>query len=303
VATNEKNKEIRNYLFEWLYINHYSKKPMTDNLTSRIHNINNNACYQYIMKNAFNDMDISERKTVKEILTLECREFIQNMHKIEASLTGIFLDYLIRRIVCEETTEMFYDSRASHEYLRHEYFNQYPHNCYEIAIDTFKYKSGDILPDIFITSLSHSFCFGGIPNQEKVNTILEMLKNSGHILIESIQILCNELINNNDRRNIQVNPCLGYKVPLLNNKNIPSDCDLIINDILYDIKCTCGDKSIYEILQLLGYASLVNCNTERYRTKINTISILNLLQGQMVCYDISEITVDEMISYLKILTK
>jgi hypothetical protein len=301
VANYEKNEDVRNYLFEWLYINHYSKKPMTGNLTSRIHNICNSACYHYIMKNAFNNMDIQQYQTTKYILTSECTDFIQKIHSIQSSLSGIFLDYLVRRIISEETAQQFSDSRADGLYLN-EYFNQFPSNCYDISIDTLHYKTCGILPEIFITSLSHTFAFCGIPNQEKVDSILHLLKNTPNIIeifVVPIQELCQGLLNN-DKNNILLNPCLGYKIPILDNKSIPSDCDLIINDILYDIKCTCGDKTIYEILQLLGYASLINCNTERYKRKINTISILNLLQGRMISYDISHITTEQMISYLNL---
>ena len=75
-----------------------------------------------------------------------------------------------------------------------------------------------------------------------------------------------------------------------------------ITHILYDIKCTCRDKSIYEILQLLGYASLLNC-VPKFNKKINNISIINLLQGYIVNYDISYITTEQMVNYLRILTK
>jgi hypothetical protein len=95
---------------------------------------------------------------------------------------------------------------------------------------------------------------------------------------------------------------LGYSIPLLENKKIPSDCDLVIDDVLYDIKCTSGEKLIYEILQLLGYASLLECNPN-FNKKINNVSIINLLQGYIMNYDISYITKEQMIKYLKILTK
>jgi hypothetical protein len=206
----------------------------------------------------------------------------------------------MRRIISEKLAQPFYDGRSG---CSDDGLIQLPIDrvkSYDIAVNTSKYKTDDILTEIFITSLSHTLAFGGIPNQEKVNSILNLLKTPEiiEVFLTPIKQLCMDLTN--EKKKILLNPCLGYKIPLLDNKGIPSDCDLIIDDILYDIKCTIGDKSVYEILQLLGYASLINCNPF-YGIKINNISIINLLQGQINNYDISFITLEQMISYLKIL--
>ena len=65
---------------------------------------------------------------------------------------------------------------------------------------------------------------------------------------------------------------------------------------------TSKDNSIYEILQLLGYSSLLNLNP-KFNRKIENICIINLLQGNMINYDISYIDNEQMVNYLKILTK
>jgi hypothetical protein len=123
ISINEKNDNIRGYLFEWLYINHYGKIEMDGNLTSRIRNINNVPCYYYIIKNVFNNIDILKyNKTTKQILNNNCINFIKSLHIIDASMTGTFLDYLIRRIICEKTNKIFFDSRAD-KYCSYTYEN------------------------------------------------------------------------------------------------------------------------------------------------------------------------------------
>ena len=319
VSVKEKDINIKTYLFEWLYLNHYGKIDMTGSLTSRIKNINNKPCYNYIIKNIFDNIDIlQDKKKTKNILNSECINFIKKLHTIQPSLIGTFIDYLMRRIICEKTNKTFYDSRADSWILgslsassswddkQSKFIKELVitiNNSYKIVKDTTMHKSENILSEIFITSLSHTLAFLQIPNQEKVTNIINLIQNTDNIIelfYRHLEQLCIELLN--DKNDILLNPALGYQIPLLDNKNIPSDCDLVINDILYDIKCTRDDKHIYEILQLLGYSSLLKCVPE-FSKKINTISIINLLQGYIIDYDISYITTEQMINYLKILTK
>jgi len=435
VSNNEKNEDIKSYLYEWLYKNHYSNKRMVGSLTERLKNISNQPCYHYIMKECFNNIDYNFNKTTKKILNDECIQFIKKLHVIHSSSTGTFLDYLVRRIICEIKKIKFHDSRADlqlflnhkseinmilnneevwtfinnddyglwrvfenpsiksnkiisitkgdnfivkdkkNEWLNIKYKNctgwirylipncvnftdidiefdekQYILNkyiqpvepntlthicshgcirlfeqengklpdyvpeckldeclnfCYEKSKNTDLYTSIDIIKELFITSLSHSMSFGQCPEQTKVNEILDLIKyttNIEEIFYLPLKNMCQELVKENETENILLNPGLGFQIPLLDNKGIPSDCDLVINDILYDIKCTCRDNSIYEILQLLGYASLLNC-VPKFNKKINNISIINLLQGYIVNYDISYITTEQMVNYLRILTK
>lgn len=319
VSINEKDNNVKTYLFEWLYENYYSKKEMYGSLTNRIKNINNKPCYYYIIKNVFNNIDILQHnKQTKQILNDDCLNFIKKLHNIEPSLTGTFLDYLMRRIICEKTNNSFYDSRAEIECNcvafrasiscndKEFIFNKLPitmNDSYKNTKNTTLYKTENILLEIFITSLSHILAFCGIPNQDKVNNIINLIQNTSNIIklfYLPLKQVCIELLRN--QTDILLNPALGFQIPSLDNKSIPSDCDLVINDVLYDIKCTCGDNSIYEILQLLGYASLLSC-VPKFTKKINNISVINLLKGYMINYNISYITIEQMINYLKVLTK
>lgn len=310
VSVKQKDSNIKSYLFEWLYQNHYSKIIMSGNLTNRIKNISNQTCYYYIIKNVFNNIDILQNnKQIKQLLNNDCKIFIKSLHNIQCSLTGIFIDYLVRRIICEKTNKLFYDTRAEGNIAiddKEFIFTKLPitmNDSYIYTKDTTLYKTKNILLEIFITSLSHTFAFGETPNQEQVNKIIHLLQNTPNIIelfYTPIEEVCAELLKN--ETDILLNQVLGYQIPLLNNKIIPSDCDLVINDVLYDIKCTSKDNFIYEILQLLGYASLLGC-IPKINKKINNISVINLLQGYMTIYDISHITIEQMINYLKILVR
>lgn len=313
VSIKEKDFNIKSYLFEWLYQNHYSKKEMLGNLTDRIKKIANQPCYSHIIRNIFSNDILHTNKQSNQILNNNCVNFIKILHNIQASLTGTFLDYLIRRIICEKTNNVFYDSRAHFECSfqprisnKQFSFDKLPitiNESYERMTNTQHYRSENILLEIFTSSLSHTLAFGGIPNQDKIDNIIHLIQNTLNItelFYIPIEEICMELLGN--ETDILLNPSLGYKISLLNDKNIPSDCDFVINDVLYDIKCTIGDNSIYEILQLIGYASLLRFVT-KYNRKINNVCVINLLQGYIINYDISYITDDQMINYLKFLTR
>jgi len=174
-------------------------------------------------------------------------------------------------------------------------------DCYKKTQDTTSYKTKDIILEILITSLFHTEAFNGCPNQDKFNKIYDLLKNIENIieiLINPLFILCNKILCN--KVNLLINPSLGYSIDGLN-KQIPSDCDLVIDNTLIDIKCTKGDNSIYEILQLLGYASLVRFHPT-YNKPIEYLSIINLLNGTITTYNIDYIEKEQLFNYLKLLT-
>jgi len=175
------------------------------------------------------------------------------------------------------------------------------YESYEKTKDTLLYKTEKILLEIFITSLSHTLAFGGIPKEDTINNIINLINttiNITEIFVLPLKILCENLLKNHN--NVLLNPGLGCELPMLNT-HIPADCDLVIDNNLFDIKCTIGDKSIYEILQLLAYSCLLLYNP-KFNIKIDNILIINLLQGKLIKYVISDITNEQLMKYLKILT-
>ena len=74
---------------------------------------------------------------------------------------------------------------------------------------------------------------------------------------------------------------------------------MVIDNTLFDIKCT-KNNTAYEIKQLLGYAGLISCNP-KFKTHITSMSIINLLQGELTTYDITCLTNEHLLNYLKLL--
>ena len=110
--------------------------------------------------------------------------------------------------------------------------------------------------------------------------------------------MCKELIK--DKSDIFLNPAFGGELDEVEG-SIPSDADLVIDDILIDIKCTKTSNPISEITQLLGYSSLIMLN-KKYRKNINKISIINMLSGIITTYNIDFVDKDDCVKYINLLT-
>jgi hypothetical protein len=176
---------------------------------------------------------------------------------------------------------------------------------YKKIKDTINYKTKDIIPEIFISSICHSESFLQCTTSRinmktfgKMYSIISseiFLENlTQHIINPLMQYFTNYICN----KQVLLNPMLGGKYEY----SIPADCDIVIGDVLIDIKCTNGDNSSYEIMQLLGYSALLQ-NNPTYNKRINQISILNLLEGSVLFYDTSRISNEQYLSFLKILTQ
>ncbi len=174
---------------------------------------------------------------------------------------------------------------------------------YENVKDTARYKTKDIINDIFSISLCHTEAFGFCPKQETFDAFHTKL--NGIIiddLLGPLTEMCKTLIH--DKKNILLNPALGGPLNEIENRSIPSDADLVIDDTLYDIKCTRTTnigKEYYELLQLLGYSGLLLLN-KKYEHKINNMIILNLLEGTSTKYNISYLEKDNFVKYINQLT-
>jgi hypothetical protein len=322
-----KDIKLKKYLEDFLFENHYKCIRKAGSLTDRLKNINSNICYNSIYRIIFNN---NYNDTIKKynILPLKCSNIVKLLHSIDPSITGSFIDYLIRRIICELLNIEFDDSRASWR------LDSVDHICnsedcryniefeYQDEVEVFKkictlpycrlhsynltkltkiYKTQDIIKEIFITSLSHGEAFSVCPNQDNVNKMLDILKYNMFDLYTPLMILCKNIIENKEL--IKLNPVFGGKLkPPVDKYNIPSDADLIINDCLIDIKCTKNksNSKCCEILQLLGYSALSSFNADNHK-KINKIMILNILEGSIYKIDISNITNKNYENYIKFL--
>lgn len=328
VLARMKSGKVREYLCKWLFDKYPSE--YYGNLTTRIRKLNTKPTYNHIITQCFDNIDPTNNFETFPILDCYCKNIINSLHNINPSATGVFMDYLGRRIINELRQEEFIDSRAQcrtnlkalsvnankiHKcklgcktkmneglkckpepiILKECIFPDCQNLCYYKMKYTTQYKTQDILQEIFITSCCHSEAFGGCPSQDSFDKILRIL-NSVNVsrFISPLVCLFTSLLF--DSKKILLNPGLGSMT-----SPIPSDCDVVIDDTLIDIKCTHNNKTVYEILQLLGYSSLLRFN-ETYNLRINNICILNLLKGECTIYNIESILDANLFDYLNLLT-
>lgn len=143
----------------------------------------------------------------------------------------------------------------------------------------------DIIREIFIVSLAHSEYFREY-NEEKSILQYEYI-NTNKFKSEYINDIIN-IIKLFDGKKYALNPSLGRY-------GISSDCDLIIDDNLIDFKVSKINKDKYELLQLLGYSSLINVGNH----KINKIHIIDLYKNKLKTIDISEWNSNQRFGFLK----
>ena len=166
--------------------------------------------------------------------------------------------------------------------------------CYVKTQNTLKHKTKDILKDIYITSIAHRESFQDFVYQDNFDKIINILdKCEEENFINPLIDLCKKLVK--CKNNILCNPCLGSK-----ETPIPADCDLVIDDYLIDIKVA-KNNSKYEILQLLGYASMLKYN-KKYNIRVNNICILNILNCQYIVYNIENISDNNLFKFIELLT-
>jgi hypothetical protein len=174
-------------------------------------------------------------------------------------------------------------------------------SSYQKTKNTLEYKTEHIVEDIFITSLFHSEAFLQAPKQEHFNEVYEKLTTNdaiNDILIKPMTDLCKDIIK--DKSDIFLNPAFGGDLDDVEG-SIPADADLVVDDLLIDIKCTKKSNPIGEITQLLGYSSLMMLD-KKYRRNINKISIINMLSGIITTYNIDFVDKDNCVNYIKVLT-
>ena len=93
---------------------------------------------------------------------------------------------------------------------------------------------------------------------------------------------------------VLLNPMLGGKYE----HAIPADCDMVVDKVLIDFKCTTTGKE-FEVLQLLGYAALLQQNPT-YRLHVNQLCIMNFLDGTVHFYQ-CDLPSEAYTAYLKLL--
>lgn len=195
------------------------------------------------------------------------------------SQNGTFHDYLVRRLISEFLDIPFFDTRTQKVLDRAEKNTEYKikvekelykdmANVYSKCENTEDYKSSDIIQDICKISFCHTFLFSeNIPKKYLEHIKQYEYKNFYKFIYENILKYIDKKI-----------VCLNKD---LTKNGMPADCDLIIGDILIDIKVSSKPPELGDILQILSYSAL-------YEGKLKKCQIFNLLLGKIWSIDISD---------------
>jgi hypothetical protein len=178
---------------------------------------------------------------------------------------------------------------------------EYKRFCYSLTSNTTDNSTSQILPEIFITSLCHSESFKETTDSSTIDSFLNLLADKSITethLVTPLTQFCKSLLSN--ETSVLLNPDLGGELDNIN-VSIPAEADILIGKTLFDIKCTKTEKSVFEILQLLGYSALLRLN-KRDTYLLDKVSIINLYHGTLTMYDISTVKKENFLEYLKILS-
>src|SRR5690606_22224580 len=103
-----KQGSIKDHLCKWIFETYHSKIKLTGNLTDRIKKISAKCVYEYIINDCFCGHRFEpEIETLFEDKTISV---VKKLHSICPVLTGVFFDYLIRRLISEKLGKEFNDS-------------------------------------------------------------------------------------------------------------------------------------------------------------------------------------------------
>lgn len=207
-------------------------------------------------------------------------------------LHGVFINYLIRYIMCTLQGVEFRDVRADYvcetlippdEYSSDEELDDlYPdYRRHQIIRDAYRSIDDNIRDNIkrvFYTSFCQQICFG----ETDYKQVMDDLKDSEIIdddLLDKLIAYCKLKIEQHDT--ILCNPTIG------DGKYIKADCNLIIGDTIIDIKTSTKKavgNDIKDYYQLLIYAALCR----KRDIDIKRITIFNPLFGYERSIDISD---------------
>lgn len=252
----------------FLLENRLSRKFVAGNafLTQRIRRVSNLVSYYEIIRRCFCNKDLLQRARVAEIMRVETCCAIRVMNSHNPLFTGFFIEQLILKSIQGI-------KHTAHVSLTETIINQ-----------ALRYASRKDYHD--------KTCV--------INLVAELDANFYRDIEHVARQLCRK-IKGRDK----IDSCILINHKLRGNYNfsIASECDLLINNTLYDIKCTRGElvnNRIYELLQLLGYSALFRINP-KYRKIISEVVVINLLQGETRTYSVSDLTEANYKEYLAIL--
>ena len=232
-----KNDDVKNYMCNWLYSNHYSKIELQGTLLTRVRKLNSNICLNFITNVCFDNYDFENNKNVINLDKTKLNHII-NINKIYPSIGGLFWKSVIQRIInsslkinsnyklnsvsdsirCDSIVWQFRYKKCNNMYI--EYCNFYsimstdsqigkiPHGNMFIELDRIdtwmKIKYKDIVGFVVIEDNENN-CFHRIEYSdyhmcEECNYSIYSVSNYGSKLcyVNICRNLCSEIVNNFD---------------------------------------------------------------------------------------------------------
>lgn len=109
----------KNLLSKWAFEKYYYKKVYNGlNFTDKIENTNS-VCYTHIINHCFDSINPLKQCNKYIVMHSKTRQIIKKIHSIDSSLTGVFLDYVVRRLMSEILNISFKDTRCEKILLPH----------------------------------------------------------------------------------------------------------------------------------------------------------------------------------------
>jgi hypothetical protein len=194
------------------------------------------------------------------------------------------------------------------------------YDSYNKTMDTINYKTSDIISEIFITSLCQ---YNRIYNSTDIDNYLKYLNNDvvnndkdlNDNFIIPLYSICLTLLH--EKSNILVNENISFNYE---SEYVGAECDLILDNTIIEIKCSktfqkyiinpnsqLPNNNVLDfhkkiinnkiLSQLLGYSAMLLLNP-KYNIKVNTICIVNILEGNITIYNIHKLQESQFKTFL-----
>lgn len=305
-CNNVKRPEI--FYLEKMLNNHKIQNTKTcmitnivGNLTDRVTYIVNNCDIEYILKLCDLPCSVHDSQMLTLGLTSDVITCFTQLHRICPSVFGCYIDYLLRHFVSKTNNIQFKDTRTiitlassydidkdvSQEINKfwYNWKNSIIENAYESCCSN--NSTSECLIEIYQVSLAHSFFFRQFQNTSKIIQLQEALHNN----IQTIHIFLEQISNQLSGSVFKINPILG-------NLGIPADCDMVIDNIITEIKVTNQSNDIRDFCQLIGYTVL---HRSLYDDDIDFIQVINPLLNTRTIWNIKDWSYEGCAMFLKYL--
>ena len=281
------------------------------NLTHRVSQLIQTFCLDDVRKQCNIPICRLDFEETKLKFPFKLIQVLKQMHRIHPSVFGIYIDYLIRRILAEEFGMVFSDDRfqwvigdgnvvfigaedqpADQKKFWNEWFNtvsEHYDKCRDMSI-----PSKQVIESVFEISLAHNYYFFEYDIFTVVQQFRDALLINSLVLDQFVGKIRGSFKQYKNIKNVLLNPKLG------STDTFPADADLIFDDVLIDIKCSLTTNNhVRNLYQLLGYSALHLVKNEKF---INTIKIFNPIQNVIQSWDISQWSRESRMLFVKLLT-